>query len=102
MNLNVPNTPAVAVKPYLYKTEPITRFRADDGKVYLEQFHNLRGVYDEELQALSITTPDGTIAVTGPGAWEMCEQLCAGKATMIRTDGQKITSVRFVPKETEL
>jgi hypothetical protein len=100
MNLNEPTTPAAPVKAC--KNEPITRFRADDGKVYLKQFHNLRGVYDEELKWLGITTPDGTIAISSPGVWEVCEQLCAGRATMIRMDGKQITSVRFIPEEAEL
>jgi len=102
MTVNAPTTLAATVKPCLHKSEPIVRFRTDERKVYLEQHHNLRGVYDEELQSLSITTPDGTIAITGPGAWDVCEQLADKKATMIRTDGKQITSVRFIPKETEL
>jgi archaeosine-15-forming tRNA-guanine transglycosylase len=100
MHLNTP--PAVPVKAYLWQTEPIVRFRADDGKVYLKQFHVLRGVYDEETQTLSITTADGTIAITGPGAWEVTENLCPGRVTMIRSDGEKITSVQFTSAEPEL
>jgi Tn3 transposase DDE domain len=38
----------------------------------------------------------------GPGIWEVCEQLCAGRATMIRMDSNQITSVRFIPEEAEL
>jgi hypothetical protein len=54
------------------------------------------------LQWLGITIPDGTIAISGPGVWEVCEQLCTGRATMIRVDGKQITSVRFIPEEAEL
>jgi hypothetical protein len=96
-----PKPPPPGTKPFLWKTEPIVRLRTDDGKVYLEQFHNLRGVYDEEEQSLSVKTPDGMITATGPGAWEVCEHLCAGKVTMIRSDGVQITEVGFIPDEDE-
>jgi hypothetical protein len=76
--------PPAGTRPWVWKSEPIVRFRTDDGKVYLEKFHNLRGVYDEETRCLTIKTPDGMIAVTGPDVWELCEPLCAGKATMVR------------------
>lgn len=101
LSRGVQHTPELlpGTKPFLWKTEPITRFRTDDGKVYLEQFHALRGVYDEESKALSVKIAGGTITATGPGAWEACESLCAGKATMIRSDGVEITSVVFYPKE---
>lgn len=102
MMANAPTTPTVTVKHCLHKTEPIVRFRTDEGKVHMEQFLHLRGIYDEELQTLSITTADGTIAITGPGAWDVCECVCGNRITMIRTDGKEITSVRFIPKETDL
>ena len=102
MKLNQPATPEDRPKPYAWKSEPIVRFRTDEGKVYLEQFHNLRGVYDEQLQCLGITTPDGTIAITGPSAWDFCEGMCTNQVTMVSTDGEHITSVRFIPKETDL
>jgi hypothetical protein len=102
MKVNAPLPTAAPVKAYLWQTEPIVRFRTDDGKVYLEQFHNLRGVYDEEAQTLSINIPDGTIAITGTGAWEVCENLCPGRVTMIRTDGEKITSVTFTEAEADV
>lgn len=93
--------PSPGTKPFLWKTEPIVRFRTDYGKVYLEQHHALRGVYDEETQTLSVKVSGGKITVAGTGAWEACEHLCAGKVTMIRTDGVQITSVQFGPDEDE-
>jgi hypothetical protein len=91
--------PPSGIKPWVSKSEPIVCFRTDDGKVYLEQFHDIDGVYDEETQTLSVKVSDGTIAITGPGAWELTEQLCPGKVTMVRTDGHQITSVEFAPDE---
>lgn len=101
---DIPHTPKPppGTKPYLWKSAPIVRFRSDDGKVYLEQFHGIHGVYDEEEQSLNVKIPDGTITLTGPGAWEVCESLCPGKITMVRSDGVQITSVSYVPDNIDL
>jgi len=47
-----------------------------------------------------VDTPShGLIIIRGPGAWELCENFCAGKATMIRSDGQKVLSVERLTKK---
>jgi hypothetical protein len=102
MNLNAPLTQESSVRAYLNRGEPIVRFRTDAGQVLLEQFHNIRGAYNEAAQTLTLSIAEGNIAITGPGAWEVCEQLCAGRATMIRTDGRQITSVQFTAVEAEI
>jgi hypothetical protein len=99
--IGTPQITSAAVKPFLWKSEPIVRFRTDEGKVYCAQHHTLSFVYNEETQALSVKVPDGTITLTGRGAWEVCEHLCAGKVTMIRNDGVQVTEVGFTPDEDE-
>jgi hypothetical protein len=90
------------VKPWLGKDDPLISFLCDDNALYCSQRHSLSAV-SLEPERLTVNVPPhkGTIAITGRSVRELCEVLCAGRATMIRRDGTDIASVTFLPDEEE-
>ena len=96
--------------PWQTRSDPLIRFRADTGLVYGVQFIHLSFVLDEENQALLVDGhPQGPLMIRGPACGELAEALSAHQATMIREDGEGLTSVELVepddgseePEETE-
>jgi hypothetical protein len=90
---------AKPLKPWRSQGEPIVRFRTDDGKVYGSPSHSLATIFDEMSRVLAVECYHGIILITGPGTEELENALCAGQATMIRTDGKQITSVMLLVEE---
>jgi hypothetical protein len=95
--------------PWQSRSDPIIRFRTDEGLTYGVQFIHLSFVLDEENQALLVEgRPQGPMMIRGPACGDLAEALSTHQATMIRKDGEAITSIELVepdddeePEETE-
>jgi hypothetical protein len=96
--------------PWQTRSDPLIRFRTDEGLTYGVQFIQLSFVLDEENQALLVEGhPQGLIMIRGPACGELAEALASHQATMLRKDGEGITSVELLepddddeePEETE-
>jgi hypothetical protein len=61
------------------------------------QFIHLSFVLDEENQALLVEGhPQGPLMIRGPACGQLAEALSAHQATLIRQDGEAITSIELV------
>jgi hypothetical protein len=96
------NLAAEPVKAWVARDDRIVQFLADDGSLYCSQHHALSAVSPGPDRLEVKAPPHGTLIITGPAARELCNCLCAGQATLIRTDGEEILSVEYVPEETEI
>jgi hypothetical protein len=86
-------------KPILWqgRSDPIIRFRTDEGLTYGVQFIHLTFVLDEQNQALLVEGhPQGPLMIRGPACEALAEALAAHQATAIRKDGEAITSIELV------
>jgi len=97
-----PSAPPEPVKAWVARDDRIIQFLADDGSLYCSQHHALSAVSPSPDRLEVKAPPHGTLIITGPAARELCNCLCAGQATLIRTDGVDLTSVEYVPEEAEL
>ena len=83
--------------PWQTRSDPITRFSTDGGLTYGVHFIHLSFVLDEENQALLVEGhPQGPLMIRGPACGQLAEALAAHQATLIRQDGEAITSVELV------
>ena len=83
--------------PWQTRSDPLIRFRTDEGLTYGVQFIHLSFVLDEQNQALLVEGhPQGPLMIRGPACGALAEALSAHQATMIRQDGQGITSIERV------
>ena len=83
--------------PWQSRSDPIIRFRTDEGLTYGVQFIHLSFVLDEQNQALLVDGhPQGPMMIRGPACGALAETLCAHQATVIRQDGEGITSIELV------
>jgi hypothetical protein len=83
--------------PWQSRSDPIIRFRTDEGLTYGVQFIRLSFVLDEENQALLVEGhPQGPLMIRGPACGQLAEALSAHQATVIRQDGEGITSLELV------
>jgi hypothetical protein len=74
----------------------IVRFWTDSGDCWGFLFHHVSGThYSAKEQRLLIDCGLGTIVVTGPKAFEFYEQFSSHRATLIRSDGKDILSVKM-------
>jgi hypothetical protein len=74
--------------------EPVFRAWVDGGRCYLLPFFSfLGGSFDEVHQTVTLEFQLGTVVVTGPKAWDFCNGFSQHKATLLKADGQDITSV---------
>jgi hypothetical protein len=97
-----PSAPPEPVKAWIGRHDPIIQFLTDDGSLYAAQ-HNALSATSPEPERLEVKAPPhGTIVITGPAARELCNCLCAGQATLIRTDGTDLLSVECIPEDVEL
>ena len=95
---------AEPLKPWLSREDRIIQFLTDDGSLYGAQHHQLSMASPgEDPNRLEVKAPPhGTIVITGPAARELCACLCAGRATLIRSDHTDIESVTRVADEAEI
>ena len=89
------------VKAWVGRDDRIIQFLADDGILYASQHQHLSAVSPEANRLEVTAPPHGTLVISGPAARDLCNCLCAGQATLIRSDGAEITSVECVPDEDE-
>jgi hypothetical protein len=83
--------------PWQSRSDPIIRFRTDEGLTYGVQFIQLSFVLDEQNQALLVEGhPQGLLMIRGPACGQLAEALSSHQATMIRQDGEGITSIELV------
>ena len=97
--------------PWQTRSDPLIRFRTDEGLTYGVHFIHLSFVLDEQNQALLVEGhPQGLIMIRGPACGALAEALSAHQATMICKDGEGLTSIELVesgdnnddePEETE-
>ena len=96
--------------PWQSRSDPLIRFRTGEGLTYGVHFIHLSFVLDEQNQALLVEGhPQGLLMIRGPACGALAEALSTHQATMIRQDGQGITSIELVepgdddegPEETE-
>jgi hypothetical protein len=96
--------------PWQSRSDPIIRFRTGEGLTYGVHFIHWSFVPDEQNQALLVEGhPQGPLMIRGPARGALAEALSTHQATMIRQDGQGITSIGLVepddddegPEETE-
>jgi hypothetical protein len=74
----------------------IVRFWTDSGDCWGFLFHHVSGTYfSAKEQRLLIDWTLGTIVVTGPKTLEFYEQFSKHRATLLRSDGKDILSVRM-------
>ena len=83
--------------PWQSRSDPLIRFCTGEGLTYGVQFIHLSFVLDEENQALLVEGhPQGPLMIRGPACGALAEALSAHQATLIRQDGEAITSVELV------
>jgi hypothetical protein len=83
--------------PWQSRSDPLIRFRTGEGLTYGVHFIHLSFVLDEQNQALLVEGhPQGPLLIRGPACGQLAEALSAHQATLIRQDGEGITSVELV------
>jgi hypothetical protein len=88
--------PQQSSSPWEEQQAEIVRFWTDSGDCWGFLFHHVSGTYfSAKEQSLLIDWPLGTIVVTGPKALEFYEQFSNHRATLIRSDGKDILSVKM-------
>ena len=82
--------------PWEEQEAEIVRFWIDSGDCWGFLFHHASGTYySAKEQRLLIDCGLGTIVITGPKAFEFYEQFSNHRATLIRSDGKDILSVKM-------
>jgi hypothetical protein len=72
----------------------MVRFWDDTGDCYGFVFSHLTAaVYNEKHKRLLIDWPVGTLVIAGPKVLEFFDDFAAGRVTMLKPDGEDITSV---------